>query len=29
MTAFLQRRGFRWEVIREVVQQTWREQDQE
>lgn len=29
MTAFLQRRGFHWETIRDVVQQVWDEQKQQ
>jgi regulatory protein len=29
MTAFLQRRGFHWEIIRDVVQQVWDEQEQQ
>ena len=29
MVAFLQRRGFRWEIVRDVVQQVWQERDQD
>jgi regulatory protein len=29
MTAFLKRRGFHWEIIRDVVQQVWDEQKQQ
>jgi len=27
MAALLQRRGFRWEIIRDVIQQVWQERD--
>ncbi len=29
MAAFLQRRGFHWEIIREVVEQVWQEREQD
>lgn len=29
MIAFLQRRGFRWDVVRDVVQQVWQERETE
>lgn len=29
MAAMLQRRGFRWEIIREVIQQVWQERNED